>query len=82
MCLKKGRAFQPGELTIMRGETVQIVNDDGELLHHAYLNSNRFSFDFGDQEPGGKTDVIFPVSGNFTVLCGIHRKMKLVVRVN
>jgi len=51
MCLKKGQAFQPGELTIMRGETVQIVNDDGDLLHHAYLESNRFSFDFGDQEP-------------------------------
>lgn len=79
---QKGRAFQPGELAIQRGETVQIVNDDGDLLHHAYLESNRFSFDSGDQEPGSKTNVIFPVSGTFTVLCGIHPKMKLVVRVN
>ncbi len=43
--------------------------------------SNRFSFDFGDQEPGSKTDVVFPVSGTFTILCGIHPKMKLLVRV-
>ncbi len=78
---QKGRAFQPGELAISRGETVQIVNDDGDLLHHAYLESSRFSFDSGDQEPGSKTDVVFPVSGNFTILCGIHPKMKLVVRV-
>jgi plastocyanin len=79
---QKGRAFQPGAITISRGETVQIVNDDGDLLHHAYVDSERFSFDSGDQEPGSKTDVAFPVSGTFTVLCGIHPKMKLLVRVN
>jgi len=79
---QKGRAFQPGELTIRRGETVQIVNDDADLLHHAYAESERFSFDSGDQEPGSKTDVVFPVSGTFSVLCGIHPKMKLIVHVN
>jgi plastocyanin len=79
---QKGRAFQPGELTIRRGETVQIVNDDADLLHHAYVDSERFTFDSGDQEPGSKTDVTFPVSGTFSVLCGIHPKMKLTVRVN
>ena len=79
---QKGRAFQPGELTIRRGETVQIVNDDGDLLHHAYVDSERFSFDSGDQEPGSKTDVLFPVAGTFSVLCGIHPKMKLTVHVD
>jgi plastocyanin len=79
---QKGRAFQPGALTIRRGETVQIVNDDGDLLHHAYVDSERFSFDSGDQEPGSKTDVAFPVAGTFSVLCGIHPKMKLIVHVN
>ncbi|HEY4408062.1 MAG TPA: methylamine utilization protein [Xanthobacteraceae bacterium] len=79
---QKGRAFQPGELTIRRGETVQIVNDDADLLHHAFVESERFNFDSGDQEPGSKTDVTFPVAGTFSVLCGIHPKMKLTVRVN
>jgi plastocyanin len=79
---QKGRAFQPGELTIRRGETVQIVNDDGDLLHHAYVDAEQFAFDSGDQEPGSKTDVTFPVSGTFSVLCGIHPKMKLTVHVN
>jgi len=79
---QKGRAFQPGELTIRRGETVKIVNDDGDLLHHAYVESEGFSFDTGDQEPGSKTDVLFPVAGTFSVLCGIHPKMKLTVHVN
>jgi plastocyanin len=79
---QKGRAFQPGEISIKRGDTVAIVNDDGDLLHHAFVDSEKFSFDSGDQAPGSRTDVNFPVAGTFTVLCGIHPKMKLLVRVN
>jgi plastocyanin len=78
---QKGREFHPGEITIKRGETIQIVNDDGDLLHHAYIDSPKFSFDSGDQQPGSKTDVTFPVAGDFDVLCAIHPKMRLVVHV-
>ena len=78
---QKGRAFQPGEISIKRGDTVQIVNDDGDLLHHVYVESEKFSFDSGDQAPGSRTDVTFPTAGTFTVLCGIHPKMKLGVHV-
>lgn len=78
---QKGREFQPGEITISRGATIQIVNDDGDLLHHAYVDSPKFSFDSGDQEPGSKTDITFPVAGDFNVLCAIHPKMRLVVHV-
>ena len=78
---QKGREFHPGEITIKRGETIQIVNDDGDLLHHAYIDSPAFSFDSGDQEPGSKTDITFPVAGDFNVLCAIHPKMRLVVHV-
>jgi plastocyanin len=78
---QKGREFHPGELSIKRGETVEIVNDDGDLLHHAYVDSEKFSFDSGDQKPGAKTDITFPVAGDFNVLCAIHPKMRLVVHV-
>jgi plastocyanin len=76
-----GRQFHPDELTIKRGDTIEIVNDDGDLRHHAYVKSSTFNFDSGDQEPGSKTDVTFPVTGDFNVLCAIHPKMKLVVHV-
>jgi plastocyanin len=79
---QKGRAFLPGELTIRRGEIVRIVNDDGDLLHHAYVDSERFNFDSGDQAPGSKTDVTFSVPGTYSILCGIHPKMKLIVHVD
>jgi plastocyanin len=76
-----GRVFTPREMTIKRGETIQIVNDDGDLLHHVYIDSDRLNFDSGDQSPGSRTDITFPVTGDFTVLCAIHPKMKLFVHV-
>ncbi|MBN9560295.1 MAG: hypothetical protein J0H14_06130 [Alphaproteobacteria bacterium] len=79
---QKDQAFHPGQLDIKRGETVEIVNDDGDLLHHAYVESKSFNFDSGDQEPGAKVDIVFSVAGTFTVLCGIHPKMKLRVQVD
>ncbi len=79
---QKGRQFHPGEININRGETLEIVNDDGDLLHHAYIDSPKLSFDSGDQQPGSRTDITFPASGDFEVLCAIHPKMRLVVHVN
>lgn len=78
---QKGRAFQPNSLVIRRGEAVEIINDDGDLLHHAYVDSPAFNFDSGDQSPGEKAQIVFTVPGTFSVLCGIHPKMKLAVRV-
>jgi plastocyanin len=79
---QKGRAFTPAELSINRGESVQILNDDGDLRHHAYIDSDKFNFDSGDQEPGSQVTIRFPVVGTFDVLCAIHPKMRLRVRVN
>src|SRR5689334_15655988 len=79
---QRGRDFQPNQISIQRGEMVRIINDDADLLHHAYISSEKFSFDSSDIEPGGKVDIKFPVAGDFNVLCGIHPKMKLSVHVD
>ena len=76
-----GRQFQPTEITIKRGDTVSIVNDDGDLLHHLYVDSDKLQFDSGDQKPGSRADIEFKTAGTFLVLCAIHPKMKLTVRV-
>jgi plastocyanin len=78
---QKGREFHPDVLTIQRGESIVIVNDDGDLRHHAYIDSSKFSFDSGDQEPGSRTSITVPVAGDFEVLCAIHPKMKLTLHV-
>jgi plastocyanin len=79
---QKNREFQPGHIAINRGEALRFINDDGDLLHHAYLTSPTFEFDSNDQKPGSSFTVVFPVAGSFTVRCGIHPKMKLMVNVN
>jgi plastocyanin len=78
---QRGRMFTPGTLSLKRGQTVHIVNDDYDLLHHAYIESETFNFDSGDQQPGTHADIVFSVAGDFKVLCGIHPKMKLLVHV-
>lgn len=78
---QRGRDFQPNKIVVKRGETVRIVNDDADLLHHAYIKSDKFNFDSSDMAPGSKVDIKFSVPGEFNVLCGIHPKMKLSVQV-
>ncbi len=79
---QKGREFRPGEVTVKRGGSVQIVNDDADLRHHAYIDSDNLKYDSGDQEPGSKISIGFPSAGDFDVLCAIHPKMKLTVHVH
>jgi plastocyanin len=76
-----GRMFDPAAVEIAVGDTVRLVNDDEGLLHHAYLETDIFSFDIGEQEAGQNNEVLFPVAGVFDVFCGIHPKMKLTVTV-
>ncbi len=78
---QKGRKFDPLSVELAKGAALVVVNDDGDLLHHAYVESDEFSFDSGDQQPGSRTRIVFPVAGDFKVLCGIHPKMKLAVHV-
>jgi plastocyanin len=78
---QKGREFRPGQVSIKRGGSVQIVNDDADLRHHAYIDSDDLKYDSGDQEPGSKISIAFPTVGDFDVLCAIHPKMKLTVHV-
>jgi plastocyanin len=78
---QRGREFTPPSLTVGKGDVVRIVNDDGDLSHHAYIAAPDFNFDSGDQDPGRDVVVRFDVPGTFNVLCGIHPKMRLVVTV-
>ena len=79
---QKERTFFPHVLEIARGNTVHELNDDGELIHHAYVATEAFSFDSGEQDPGSITDIRFTAAGTFTVRCRIHPKMSLIVTVN
>lgn len=78
---QKNRTFQPASLALARGEVVRVINDDGELIHHAYVDSPGFKFDSGEQAPQSATDIRFTTAGTFSVMCAIHPKMLLTVVV-
>ncbi len=75
-----GRAFQPGEVTINRGETLTFSNRD-QFIHQIYVQTTPPLYDSDEQPPGQDIQVVFPVSGTFTVRCHIHPKMSLIVHV-
>jgi len=78
---QKGKRFGPQDIYLRTGEHITIVNDDGNFVHHAYIEDDELTFDSGDIEPGARAIITFPKEGDFTVLCGVHPKMRLAVRV-
>jgi plastocyanin len=78
---QKGRAFHPGEVMIARGEAVRIVNDDGLLLHHVFVDAPELRFDSDEMEPGQVVTIRFVRPGRYAVLCRIHPRMRLDVTV-
>ena len=78
---QKGKRFGPQDVALHVGEQITVLNDDDNLVHHAYIEDELFAFDSGDIEPGARAVITFPTEGDFTVLCGVHPKMKLAVRV-
>lgn len=77
---QKGRAFDPAEVTLAKGQTLTVVNDD-EFLHHGYIEAPEFKFDSGSQPIGSETDIKFTEIGVFELRCAIHPKMLLTVTV-
>lgn len=73
-------SFAPRTVTIKVGEQVIFRNDD-PFGHNVYSPAQENVFDIGLQEPGTETPVTFAVSGEFTIQCRIHPKMRAKVTV-
>ena len=78
--VQKGRQFRPAEITIAKGDSLTVTNDD-DFIHQIYVAGPGFSFDSDEREPGQNITQAFTASGTFEVRCHIHPKMKLVVHV-
>ena len=78
---QRNHSFAPGHVELSRGGSLVVVNDDGNVIHHAYVDSSAYKFDSGDQEPGDRATLTFDSAGTYKVLCGIHPRMRLDVEV-
>jgi plastocyanin len=77
---QKGRLFSTDSVTIKTGEVVTFLNDD-TVPHNIISTSKGNEFNLGSQRPGTATDVTFKQSGDALVICAIHPRMKMTVKI-
>jgi plastocyanin len=77
---QQGRVFSSESISIRKGEAVTFLNDD-TVPHNIMSASKGNEFNLGSQAPGTSTDVTFKEAGDVQVICAIHPRMKLMVKV-
>jgi plastocyanin len=77
---QQGRAFSSESITVKRGEALTFLNDDS-VPHNIMSASKGNEFNLGSQAPGSSTDVAFNEVGDVAVICAIHPRMKMTVKV-
>jgi plastocyanin len=77
---QKGRMFSSENVNIKKGETLTFLNDDS-VPHNIMSASKGNEFNLGSQPPGASTDVTFKEAGEVQVICAIHPRMKMTVKV-
>ncbi len=77
---QKGRLFSSESITIKKGESVTFANDD-TVPHNIVSASKGNEFNLGSQPPGAATDVTFKETGEAQVICAIHPRMKMIVKI-
>jgi plastocyanin len=77
---QQGRAFSSESVTIKKGEALTFLNDDS-VPHNIMSTSKGNEFNLGSQAPGSSTDVTFKEPGEVQVICAIHPRMKMTVKV-
>ncbi len=77
---QKGRVFSSESVTIKKGDAVTFSNDDS-VPHNIVSTSRGNEFNLGSQPPGAATDVTFKEAGDALIICAIHPRMKMTVKV-
>jgi plastocyanin len=77
---QKGKAFSETAVEIKKGDALVFVNDDN-VVHNLMSMSPGNEFNLGSIAPGLSTPVTFEKAGDVQILCAIHPKMKLSVKV-
>jgi len=63
-----------------KGDALTFFNDDS-VPHNIMSASKGNEFNLGSQAPGSSTDVTFKEPGDVQVICAIHPRMKMMVKV-
>ena len=77
---QQGRVFSSESVSIKKGASLTFLNDDS-VPHNILSASKGNEFNLGSQGPGMSTDVTFKEAGDVQVICAIHPRMKMMVKV-
>ena len=77
---QQGRVFSAESVSVKKGGAVTFVNDD-TVPHNIMSMSKGNEFNLGSLPPGSSVDVTFKEAGNVAVICAIHPRMKMTVKV-
>jgi plastocyanin len=77
---QKGRMFSSESVAIKKGGMLTFMNDDN-VPHNIYSTTKGNEFNLGSQSPGTSTDVTFNEAGEVQVMCAIHPRMTMTVKV-
>ena len=77
---QQGRVFSSESISVKKGDAVTFLNDDS-VPHNIMSATKGNEFNLGSQAPGTSTDVTFKESGDVQVICAIHPRMKMMVKV-
>lgn len=80
MIYQKGRVFSSENVSVKKGEALTFINDDS-IPHNIMSATKGSEFNLGSQAPGTSTDVTFKEPGDVQVICAIHPRMKMMVKV-
>ncbi len=78
---QKGRVFSTESATLKVGDSLIFLNDD-TIPHNIMSTSPGNEFNLGSVPPGTSVPVTFDKGGVVSVICAIHRRMKMTVTVN
>ena len=77
---QQGREISSESVSVKKGDALTFLNDD-TVPHNIMSASKGNEFNLGSQAPGTSTDVTFKESGDVQVICAIHPRMKMMVKV-
>jgi plastocyanin len=78
--MQKNKTFSESELELKKGDSLVFVNDV-VVVHNIMSTTAGSEFNLGSQSPGASTSVTMKSAGDVTVMCAIHPRMKLTVKV-
>ena|SRR5215467_9246662 len=78
---QKGKVFSETDIIVKVGDKL-VFNNDDNVAHNVLSTSSGNEFNLGAQAPGVSSSVTFKTAGDVKIMCAIHPRMQMNVKVD